>query len=55
MGSALEKLKWELWVAENSLEEETDKYRRLQLKWEIRRLENDLYNNYGLIRGINYN
>ena len=54
MKSTLEKLKWEFWVAENSLEEETDKYKRLQLKREIQRLEDELYKHYGMIRGIHY-
>ena len=55
MESVLEKLKWELWVAENSLEEGTDKYKRLQSKREIQRLEDKLYRDYGEIRTIHYN
>lgn len=52
--SGKERLKWDFWVAENSLEEETDKYKRLQLKREIQRLEDELYKHYGMIRGIHY-
>lgn len=52
--SKKEQLKWMVYVLEESIMEETNGIKKLQLNEELRKCKKELEDKYGLIYGIHY-